>query len=186
MILIDNILVNEDILNTGFACDLKKCKGACCTFKGEFGAPVLDSEIEIIQECVVAASEYLSKRSKDIINKIGFVEGKPGDYSTVCIEQKDCVFVYFEGKIAKCALEKAYFNGKTKFRKPISCHLFPIRVNSFGKGFLYYAKFSECDTALENGDNLGIKMYEFVKDSLIRAYGEEWYEMLDQYVKSKL
>ena len=185
MILIDKILVNEEIIETNFHCDLKQCKGACCTFKSEFGAPINEDEIPIIEEILPVAFEYLTKKSINVIKSKGFYEGTHGNYSTVCIDAKDCVFVFYEGEIAKCALEKAYFDGKSKFRKPLSCHLFPIRVSDFGGEYIFYSQFSECAPALKLGDRKEIKIYQFVKDSLIRAYGENWYEILDTYVQSQ-
>ena len=184
MILIDNILISEDILKAKFACDLKECKGACCTFRGEFGAPLLDNEIGLINKNVDSIKEYLSEKSLAILKQNGFYEGKPGSYSTICINHKDCVFVYYEGDIAKCALEKGYFEGKSDFRKPLSCHLFPIRVSEFSGDYLYYSRLDECAPAIENGENQNVLMYEFVKEALVRAYGEEWYSFLDEYIKS--
>lgn len=184
MILIDNILISEDILEVKFACQLDKCKGACCTFQGEFGAPLLDNEIESMERNIPAAMEYLSEKSLKILKKSGFHEGKAGNYSTLCIDHKDCVLVYYEGDVAKCALEKAYFEGKSDFRKPISCHLFPIRVSEFGGDYLYYSQLDECEPALRSGEKQNLLMYEFVKESLTRAYGDEWFNFLDEYVKS--
>jgi len=184
MILIDNILLSEDILTTKFSCILSECKGACCTFPGEFGAPLIDEEVQEIEQCVDAASEYLSDRSLKILKKKGFSEGKKGNLSTICIDGKDCVFVFYEGNVAKCSLEKAYFEGKTKFRKPISCHLFPIRVSDFGGDYLYYAEFPECKPALSHGEKENTLVFESVKEALIRAYGLDWYNFLEEYVNS--
>lgn len=185
MILIDKVLVSEDIITTKFHCHLSECKGACCTFKGEYGAPLLNNEIELVEASKEAAAEYLSERSIGVLKKKGFYEGKADNYSTICIEETDCVFVFYEGDIAKCALEKAYLDGKTKFRKPLSCHLFPIRVSNFGGDYLYYSKFPECDPALAHGEEQGIHIYESVKEALIRAYGEEWFTFFDEYVRSQ-
>lgn len=186
MILIDKILINEEVISTKFSCDLKKCKGACCTFRSQYGAPLKDEEIPLIEEHLATAMEYLDKRSKNIIKNKGFYEGVPGDYSTLCIEEKDCVFVFYDGDIAKCAFEKAYFDGKSDFRKPISCHLFPIRVGEFGGEYLFYSKFSECAPALTKGEKDNTYIYECVESALRREYGDEWYQFLDDYVKSKL
>lgn len=175
MILIDNILVDERIGTTDFECDLTKCKGACCTFPGDYGAPVLDDEIQKIMQSLPHAMEYLSEKSIKVIEEIGFVSGLPGNMTTICIEKKDCVFVFYEGDIALCALEKAYRDGKTDFMKPVSCHLFPIRVGNYGGKSLYYEKISECDPALSNGNKHGKKIYSSVKDAIIREFGESWY-----------
>lgn len=181
MILIDNILVDEKISKTHFDCDLNKCKGACCTFPGDYGAPLLDEEVKPMEESLQAALPYLSKRNRDYIEENGFYSGSPGDLATNCINKRDCVFVYYEGDIAFCALEKAYREGKTKFQKPVSCHLFPIRVGKFGGKYIYYEKISECNPALEKGRKEGKKIYHSVKDALVRSFGEKWY---NEYVRT--
>jgi hypothetical protein len=183
MILIDKILVDEEISTSHFSCDLTKCKGACCTFPGEYGAPVLREEIEQMKKSLPSAMEYLSEKSKAVISRDGFVEGSDDIYHTVCINKKDCVFVYYSGDIALCSLEKAFIEGKTDFRKPVSCHLFPIRVSDFGGTHLYYQKISECNPAINNGKKNDLKIYQSVKDALIRSFGEEWYNKYVELIK---
>lgn len=183
MVLLDDVLIDDDILNKKFCCDLKKCKGACCTFYGEFGAPVLDEEVKLMREVLPIASKYLSQRSLNYIEEYGIIEGTHGNYTTVCIDNKDCVFVYWEDGIAFCAIEKAFLNGETKFRKPISCHLFPIRVAHWNNGQLYFSHIDECKPALKKGAKENIQLTECVKDALIRNYGLEWYENLEKYIK---
>ena len=182
MILLDDVLIEDDILKKKFCCDLKKCKGACCTFEGEFGAPVLDSEVQLMNEVLPIAKKYLSEKSMDYIEKNGIIEGTPDNYTTVCIENRDCIFVYWENDIAFCSIEKAFLNGETKFQKPLSCHLFPIRVASWNNGQLYFAHIDECKPALKKGGKENIHLIECVKDALIRKYGEEWYRNLEKYV----
>lgn len=185
MILIDKILVDKEIIKLKFNCDIDKCKGACCTFPGEYGAPLLDSEVEIIKSVSSVASEFLSEKSKSIIQIEGAIQGSPNDYSTNCIDKKDCVFVYYEDDVARCSIEKAFFSGKTKFRKPISCHLFPIRVSNFGGTYLYFSNYEECKPAFQNGSNNHIFLVQMLKDALVRAYGKEWYKHLLNYVLQK-
>ncbi|MGQ9799091.1 MAG: DUF3109 family protein [Ignavibacterium sp.] len=175
---IDDVLVREEVLTTPFACDLKKCKGACCTLDSEFGAPVTEDEIDQIKQILPIVKEYITEEHKDEIEQNGFFEKKYDELLLRSINNKACVFVYYDGDIAKCAIEKAYFDGKVKFRKPISCHLFPIRVAKFGGDILRYEKFVECNPAIENGKKLNITIAEFCKDSLIRLYGEKWYSQL--------
>lgn len=182
---IDDILIDAEIIKAKFSCDLVKCKGACCTYPGEYGAPVLDSEIEEIEEAKKVARKYLSDKSQKVLDEVGAVEGESGDYTTVVIDKKDCVFVYYEGNIAKCAIEKAYFNGETTFRKPISCHLFPIRVGEFGGKYLYYEKIKECAPAIIKGKNMNLTMVSQLKESLTRAFGEEFYEKLNQLAEKE-
>lgn len=176
MILINEILVDEKISETHFSCDLTICKGACCTFPGEYGAPVLYDEIELIKASLPVAIEYLSQKSINAIEKEGMITEINGHYFTSCIDKKDCVFVYYDGDIALCSLEKAYLDGKSQFRKPVSCHLFPIRVANFGGEYIYYEKIDECSPAIESGRKKNLKIFDSVKDALIRAFGEEWYD----------
>ncbi len=183
MILIDTILLDEQLLSTPFLCDLGKCKGACCTMKGGQGAPVLEQEVEAVQSAIAPASKYLSKRSKDAIAAHGAVEQIDGEFMTVCIDDADCVFVYYEGDVAKCAIEKAYFAEETDFRKPLSCHLFPIRIADFNGPYLYYDEFEGCEPALKHGEKHNVRIPEAVQDALVRAFGEEWYGTLDNVVQ---
>ncbi|MFA5512404.1 MAG: DUF3109 family protein [Candidatus Kapaibacterium sp.] len=182
MILINDILVDEKIGVTDFACDLTKCKGACCTFPGEYGAPVLEEEIEQIINCLPHAVEYLSERSVKVLEDDGIVTETEGLFHTVCIDKKDCVFVYYENDIALCSLEKAYTEGKTNFRKPVSCHLFPVRVANFGGKYIYYEQINECNPALAKGRTNKLKIYDSVKDALIRNFGEDWYNSYLSYL----
>jgi hypothetical protein len=185
MIPIDNILIDESIITTQFLCNTKKCKGACCTFKGGSGAPVLDSEVDIIHASVEKAWQYLPARAQQEITRHGAVAGESGNYSMQCIDDADCVFVYYDGDVAKCAIEKAHFAGESEFRKPLSCHLFPIRVADFHGPYLYYDVFSECRSALPHGKETGVYMYEMLRPALERGYGKEWTEKLDTVAERK-
>lgn len=183
---IDNILIDEDIISSYFVCDLDKCMGACCTFPGELGAPLKDSEIEIIRQNCEPAKEYLNERSLKIINEKGFFEGEKGSYTTMCVDKKDCVFVYYNDKVAKCALEKAYFDGKITFRKPLSCHLFPIRGARFGNDYLYYQKINECIPGVHLGNKEKTRLYTFLKEAIILSKGKGWYSKLVEFASNKL
>src|SRR3954469_4754917 len=116
--ILDNI-ADEALATTKFACDLNACKGACCTMPGGRGAPLDEAELALIEEAIPASLKYLSERNRSYIEKHGAVEGRPGDYATRCINRRDCVFVYYENEIAKCAIERAYFNKEVAFRKPL-------------------------------------------------------------------
>ena len=141
LIPIEDVLIRTEIAEISFACDLKKCKGACCTIESEYGAPLLKEEIVQIEGILDIVKEYLPKKHILEIEENGFYESKEDELLTVSFENKACVFVYYEKGIAKCSIERAYFDGKTKFRKPISCHLFPIRVSRFGGDVLRFEKF---------------------------------------------
>lgn len=175
---INEVLVRREILEIPFSCDLKSCKGACCTLESELGAPVSKDEIDEIKKILPVVKQYISQTHIDEIEQNGYYEFKENELMLRSVNNRDCVFVYYENSIAKCAIEKAYFDGKIKFRKPISCHLFPIRISDFGGDILRYEKFNECNPALEKGKEENITIAEFCKDSLIRKYGEEWYNKL--------
>jgi hypothetical protein len=182
IITIDEILIKSEIAETRFACDLTKCKGACCTVESEYGAPLLNDEIKKIEDILEIVKEYLPKRHREEIEDYGFYESKGGELLTASVDNKACVFVFFEKGIAKCGIERAFFDGRIKFRKPISCHLFPIRISKFGGDVLRYEKFKECSPALENGAKNNIKLVDFCKDSLERLYGYKWYLKLKEMI----
>lgn len=182
--LIENVLLDEEIATARFSCDLAKCKGACCTFPGDFGAPLYEEEISEMSNCLSAASVYLSDLSKKIIAEKGFYEITNGSLTTVCIDRKDCVFVYYDGNVAKCSLERAYFDRATNFRKPLSCHLFPLREGNFNGKYLYYEKISECKPGIKKGMNDRISLVTALKEPLTRAYGENWYNKLISFINN--
>lgn len=180
---INGVLVNKDITEVRFACDLGKCKGACCTLESEFGAPLKAGELDEITKALPAALPYIPDEHRKIIDTLGFFEQKQGELLTRSYKQRACVLVYYDNGVAKCALERAYFEGKTSFRKPVSCHLFPIRIADFGGDILRYEKIHECDPAVENGKTEGSTIAEFCKDALERNYGSEWYAKLQESSK---
>jgi hypothetical protein len=178
LVVIDNVAVEGSLLTRKFACDLLKCKGACCSLPGGRGAPLLDSELEQIRESLPTVLSILSDDKRVAIQQFGFYEGDPGDYATRCIDDEDCIFVYRENGVAKCAIERAFNEGKVAFRKPISCHLYPIRVNKFGGDVLRYHEIPECKPALKKGETENVNVVDFIKTALVRRYGEEWYDKL--------
>ncbi len=178
MILLDHLLIQEEVLTSTFACDLRHCKGACCTLSGGAGAPLNEDEIQPLRRAIPAALPYLGERSQQWLASHDPVEGDVGDRSVACFDDADCVFVYYDGDVAKCAIEKAFHNGETDFRKPISCHLFPIRVANFGGPYLHYEKIEECQPGREHGEHLGISLVDFLREPLIRAYGERTYNRI--------
>lgn len=179
---IDNVIVNSDITDTKFTCDLEKCKGACCTMESEFGAPLTREEIEKINEILPVVKQYIPSRNIEEIENYGFWEEKFDQLMTRSIDNKDCVFVYYEGDVARCGIEKAYNEGKIDFRKPISCHLFPIRISDFGGDVLRFERYSECEPALKKGVETGLSVLDFCKDSLKRLYGNEWFEKIKEFL----
>ena len=178
LLVVDNVAVEGSLIGRKFACDLLKCKGACCSLPGGRGAPLLDSEIDQIRETIQAVLPMLSQEKKDAIKRFGFYDGGPGDYATTCVNDEDCVFVYREKGIAKCAIERAFNDGKVSFRKPISCHLYPIRVNKFGGDVLRYHEIPECRPAVIRGESENVPVIGFLKAALERMYGEKWFKKL--------
>lgn len=180
---IDDIFVNNELKETKFTCDLGKCKGACCTMESEFGAPLLESEIKTIEEILPIVKKYLPKKNIKVIDNIGFHEEKMETLMTTSVDNRDCVFVYYDGDIAKCAIEKAFYNGEVEFKKPISCHLFPIRISDFGGPILRFEEYDICKCALEKGKATDLNVIQFCEDSLERAFGEEWLKKLKEVTK---
>ena len=168
-------LIENEIPGIEFACDLERCKGACCTMPGTRGAPLLEEELEEIEKVYSVARKYLSFRHKDTIEERGLVQGRKGDYTTQVVDNSACVFAFFENGIARCAFEKAHLNNEIAWRKPISCHLFPIRVSSSSPIQLRYEVIAECQPAVERGKREHVWLSEFLRDSLIRAFSEEWF-----------
>lgn len=184
MYLFGNILVRKEVTNSYFKCDLAECKGACCTFLGERGAPLKDYEIPILEDIFPIVKEYLPKKALEVIEQHGFYEGYAEDYATMCINHRDCVFVYNEGPIAKCAIEKAYFDKKIDFRKPISCHLFPIRIAHYPQTHYRYEKISECKEAIKCGEAEKVLLAESLAEALEREFGNEWTEQFIEFCKN--
>ena len=178
---IENIALGREIVRKRFACDLKKCKGACCTIESNYGAPLLEEEVESISKILGIVKNYLPENHKQTIDRKGFFERKQDKLMTTSFENRACVFVNFENGIAKCGIEKAFLDGKTDFRKPISCHLFPIRVENFGGDVLRYEEFDECFPALKKGEKENVNLVDFLEDSLVRKFGKNWFTKLKGY-----
>lgn len=169
------VLVRQEIAETHFKCDLRKCKGACCTFESHYGAPLSKEEILTIDSILNKVTRYLPVDHLREIEENGFYQEKQHELMTRSIRNRACVFVYYEDGIAKCSIEKAYVDGRTNFQKPISCHLFPIRRSDFGGDILKYEKLNECSPALDNGKVSNTTIADFCKEPLNKLYGKEWY-----------
>ncbi len=184
MIAIDTLLISEDLIEKHFVCKLSACKGACC-WEGDFGAPVEEGEIGKIQRNLSAFLPFMSEEGRRKLNNAPPVipSRKPGKYETNLLKDGACVFMNRTGQgIAYCAMEKAYQEKKSDFQKPVSCHLYPVRVTenkTLEMKALNYEHWDICAPACTNGKKTGMKVYEFVKDGLIRKFGQEFYEKLD-------
>ena len=184
MFTIGEISVDDSVAEVKFSCDLDVCKGACCTFPGGRGAPLHDNEIGEIARAFTVIKEYLPAEHLDVIKRDGLIDGEPGNYATQCVEGKACVFVYYDGEIAKCAFERAFYEKKHDWQKPVSCHLFPIRMRRDGKE-IHYEYFSECLPALEKGKNGNIALHRFVSAPLERVFGKMWCQKLNETLNTK-
>jgi len=191
MLQIGDKVVSLELLEEKFICDLDQCKGQCCV-DGESGAPLEEGEKELIEKNYPVFKKYLRKESIKSIEKQGFsVIDRDGETVTPLLNEEECVYVIFENGIAKCAIEKAYFDKKITFRKPISCHLYPIRLKNLYDNIeaVNYHKWSVCEPARELGCKKNVIVYKFLKDALVRRYGLDWYNELDEvaeiYYKEK-
>ncbi|MCB0728641.1 MAG: DUF3109 family protein [Ignavibacteriae bacterium] len=174
----EKFIIDDRIFNLKFSCDVTKCKGACCTLKGAGGAPLLDEEVRIIKRNTEIAKKYLSVINIFHIDTDGVIEGEPGDYSLKSVNDEECIFAFYEEGIAKCAFQQAYNNNETDFKKPISCHLFPVRISGKKRNIIKYEEISECEDALVKGKADDITVFEFAREALVREYGEQFYKDL--------
>lgn len=177
-----HVLIHEDVVNEEFVCDLTRCKGACCV-QGSAGAPLEQDELEVLVDIYNKVKDYLPPEGRATIEREGaFVTDFEGDYTTPCVNgDEECAYTVFSADgTASCGIEKAWADGKIAFRKPISCHLYPIRVTRYPEfELLNYDKWSAvCSPACELGKKLKVPLYEFLKDPLIRKYGQKWYNEL--------
>jgi len=178
---VKNILIEDPVAKVRFACDVFKCKGACCTLAGGKGAPLLDEELAYIDEAFPIVRTILPREHLETIERYGLYEGFSGSYTTMCYNNHACVFVFYENNIARCAFEKLFLEGKLNWKKPLSCHLFPIRVNHGFAPRLRYERIDECEPALERGENEDIYLTDFLSEPLTRLFGGSWYE---QFLRS--
>ena len=180
MIQIENTVVSLNIVQKNFLCDLSKCKGACCVH-GDSGAPLEPEEAKILEDSYSQIKPFMHERGIRAIEKQGNVHmiDSDGDVVTVLVDNKECAFVVFENGIARCSIEKAYNEGTISFRKPVSCHLYPVRINKYREfEAVNYDEWEICKPALEKGDKENVPLYIFLKDSLKRKYGADWYNQL--------
>ncbi|MEA3317788.1 MAG: DUF3109 family protein [Bacteroidota bacterium] len=189
MIQIDDKIVSLEVIEEKFVCDIPVCKGMCCVY-GDSGAPLEDGEEKEIERIYSKFKPYLRKESIKEIEKQGFsLVDSDGDLVTPLINKEECVYAYFENGIAKCAIETAYFDKKVKFRKPISCQLYPIRTKKIGEyEAINFHSWDVCKPAFKLGREKNVPVYKFLKEPLIRKYGKKWYADLElaaeEYLKT--
>ena len=174
-------IVSEEILERDFVCNLSACKGNCC-IDGDAGAPLSAEETKIMEEIYPKVKPYLRPEGIAAIESQGtWVKGEDGDFETTLIEGKDCAYVIFDGATALCGIEQAYNEGIVSWKKPVSCHLYPIRVKDFSEfTAVNYDKWDICNDACTLGKELQVPVYKFVKEALVRKFGEDWYLELEK------
>jgi Fe-S-cluster containining protein len=173
-------IVSEDVLVKDFVCNLSACHGACC-IDGDAGAPLSKEETEILEDIFPKIKPFLRPEGIQVIEEKGtWVVGTDQDLETPLIENKDCAYVIFDGKTALCGIEQAYNQGLIDWKKPVSCHLYPVRIKEFSSfAAVNYDRWDICNDACALGKELQIPVYKFVKEALIRRFGKEWYEELE-------
>lgn len=180
-------LVSEDILDKDFVCNLSACKGACC-IDGDAGAPLEEEETKILERIYPKVKPFLRPEGIAAIEKQGTsVIGDDGDFETPLIEGKECAYVTFDSKgVALCGIEEAYIQKEIDWKKPISCHLYPVRVKDYSEfSAVNYHYWPICSDACTLGKELKVPVYKFVKDALITKFGENWYEALELLAKKR-
>lgn len=181
MIEIDGKIVSTELLRECFACDLTQCKGICCV-EGNAGAPLEIDEVDILEEEYPHYKPYMTQEGIEAVEAQGFmVVDVDGDYTTPLVNDAECAYACREEGVTMCAIEKAWRDGKTPFRKPISCHLYPIRLINFSNGTvgLNYHRWSVCEPARRLGRKIGMPVYKALKEPIIRRFGEEFYTALE-------
>ncbi len=187
MIVNGKAIISDNIRESHFVCDRAKCKGACCV-EGELGAPLADDELPILDEIYENVKPYLTEAGKQAIETQGkYVFDADREYSTPTVNGKECAYaVYNKEGILKCSIEQACDDKKITFRKPVSCHLYPVRITKYESyDALNYDQWPICSDACVLGEKLKIPLYKFVKDALIRKYGKAWYEELLREMESE-
>lgn len=182
MIIHEDTLISDDVLKEFFACDIQRCKGACC-IEGDKGAPISKEEVVEIESIKDVIFEELTDEHIDFIKENGFYEvDDDGELVTTCLDDGKCCFVVEQPNgILGCGIENAYYKNKSSFIKPISCHLYPVRIKKFDTyTALNYHEWYLCKDACTKGSTENIKVYEFVETALKREFGEEWYEGLKE------
>lgn len=179
MIVVGKAVISDDIKDHFFVCDLEKCKGACCV-EGDAGAPLTDEETKILEEEYSRIAPFISPEGRTAIEKKGtWVIDQENEKGTTTVGKNGaCAYAITDEKgILKCGIEQAYSKGKTNFKKPISCHLYPIRITKYDEyDALNYDRWHICDPACHLGKTLGVPLYKFLKDALVRKYGSSWYQ----------
>jgi hypothetical protein len=189
MIIVGDCIISENIAEKKFCCDLGKCKGCCC-IEGDAGAPLEKREISILEKIYPQVKPYMEEMGIAEVEKNGVSALDMNDeLCTPLVDGRECVYVCWEDGVAKCAIEKAYLDKKIDFQKPVSCHLYPIRVDNYNDfKAVNYHEWDICECAVKLGNEVGEPLYKYLKEPLIRKFGKQWYEELEwrceEYLKN--
>lgn len=181
MIEIDDKIVSTELLTGCFACDLSQCKGICCV-EGNAGAPLEADEEDVLEREYPYYKPYMTGEGIEAVERQGFmVVDADGDLTTPLVGEAQCAYAFEQDGVTLCAIEKAWREGVTPFRKPISCHLYPIRLMTFSNGSvgLNYHRWSVCEAARKRGEELGIPVFRALREPIVRRFGEEFFAALE-------
>lgn len=177
MLVVDHTVLSEDLFTQMFCCDLSQCGGACCV-EGDAGAPLEEEEVGLLEDLLPKILPYMTEEGRSVVKKNDvFDYDAEGSLVTPLVNDRECAFLYYEGTCAYCAIEKAFLEHKIRFRKPISCHLYPIRISK--RGFydvLEYHRWDICECARMCGSARHSDIFTYLKEPLIRKYGKRWYD----------
>ena len=185
MLSIENTLISDELISEDFVCNISKCKGECCV-AGQAGAPLDKEETTYLEKNFLKIKPYLNAKGIKSIEEQGvYVKGSDGDFETPLVGGQECAYTVFsETGVASCGIENAYKQGAINFQKPISCHLYPVRIQNYENMVaVNYHSWSICSDACNFGNALKIPVYQFVKTALIRKFGKVWFEALEEYAK---
>lgn len=176
VLLIDNILISDDLVDARFCCNLGACHGACCV-QGTSGAPLEPHEVAEVERAYEIVAKDLRPEARKVIEKKGTWETlSGGETATTCVGQAECVFVVYEGPVAKCSIQQAFQEGRHDWAKPLSCHLYPIRIQNLGDmDLLNYERMDMCLPGVAKGKRDGLFLSDFLEFPLTRKYGADWY-----------
>jgi len=176
MFVVDNILISDDLVEASFACNLSACMGACCV-QGDSGAPLEKSECKDLEGVFPVVRDRLRPEALEVIDSAGVWEKtSTGGYATTCVGTSECVFVRYQGPVAMCSIQEAHAEGKTTFVKPISCHLYPLRITDLGEfDALNYEQIGICAPGIKKGVKQTVYLSDYLEIPLVRKYGSDWY-----------
>lgn len=186
MFAVGNILISDDLLEAPFACNLGACHGACCV-QGDSGAPLDPDERAKLEEVLPAVRRRLRPEALRVIEEKGvWEEVSPGEYATTCVGEAECVFVTYRGPVATCAIHEAALEGAVDWPKPISCHLYPIRIEDLGEmEAINYERVGICEPGIRHGRRKGVELADFLREPLVRRYGEAWYREFETAIAER-